>query len=125
MVIKFRAKAITGEWVYGNFIHDKRFKGMSNEFRIHDQDTGMESDVLEDSIGMYIGKKDPNGFEIYTGDKVYRHETDCSGRMFMATHVVIYNELNFEFCLLCLQSAIFAEGALSHIQDGVDLKLKR
>lgn len=52
--IKFRAKSISNsEWVYGNYIHSKRFEGWSNEFRIHNADTGLESDVEINSIGQF------------------------------------------------------------------------
>lgn len=66
-IIKFRAKAISGGWVYGNFIHSKRFEGCSNEFRIHNQVTGLESDIIIETLGEFI-RLDKNGLEIYEGD---------------------------------------------------------
>jgi hypothetical protein len=65
--IKFRAKAMTGEWVYGNFIHSKRFEGCFNEFRIHDQETGIEHDVFPETVGQFTGRFDKYGNEIYEG----------------------------------------------------------
>jgi uncharacterized phage protein (TIGR01671 family) len=65
---KFRGYAIHGGWVYGNFIHSKRFHGCSNEFRIHDTFTGMESDVIPESVGHFTGLQDRNGIDIYEGD---------------------------------------------------------
>lgn len=54
----FKAKSVSsGEWVYGNFIHSKRFAGLANEFRIYDQDTGVEHDIDPDTLCMATGMK--------------------------------------------------------------------
>jgi uncharacterized phage protein (TIGR01671 family) len=75
--IKFRAIAISsGEFVYGNFIHSKRFAGCSNEFRIHDCDTGMESDIDVSTLGQFISAKDWRGRELYEGDEVVVFKKD-------------------------------------------------
>ena len=66
--IKFRAKSVSGGWVIGNFIHSKRFKGCSNEFRIHNTENGLESDIEIDTLGEYAGLADQNGIDIFEGD---------------------------------------------------------
>lgn len=67
--IKFRGKSIYGNiWVYGNLIHSKRFSGCSNEYRIHDIDTGLEHDVIPETVGQFIGLTDKNKKEVFVGD---------------------------------------------------------
>ena len=63
--ILFRAKALSGEWVQGNFIHSKRFAGCFNEYRIYDQDTGFEHDINLETVCRYIGITDKNGKLIF------------------------------------------------------------
>ena len=69
--ILFRAKAVSsGQWVYGNFIHSKRFEGCGNEFRIHCMETGLESDIEISTLAQFIGVTDKNGDKIFEGDIV-------------------------------------------------------
>ncbi|WP_159467980.1 YopX family protein [Dyadobacter sp. 3J3] len=72
--IIFRAKSVhNGEWVYGNFIHSKRFAGCGNEFRIHNPETGLESDVIPETVGQFIGMEDIKTIAIYEGDIVQEY----------------------------------------------------
>lgn len=68
--IIFRAKLFSGDWVYGNFIHSKRFEGCGNEYRIHNIETGLEIDVIPDTVGQFTGLTDVYGKQIFEGDLV-------------------------------------------------------
>ena len=64
--ILFRAKNMQDEWVYGNYIHSKRFAGCFNEHRIHNQETGLESDIDPETVGQLLVKTEYETF--FEGD---------------------------------------------------------
>ena len=83
--ILFRAIAIHGnEWVFGNYIHSKRMSGRSCEYRIVNQDTGLESDIIPETLGQFTGLLDKNGKMIFEGDKV--QSTTIHNRQWIIEH---------------------------------------
>lgn len=68
--IKFRGKAINGDWVYGLLTKKKiRNSGtISCAIATGNCSLGETVPVIEETIGEFTGCKDINGVEIYDGD---------------------------------------------------------
>lgn len=94
--IKFRAiSECRGEgWVYGDLRHYAR-NSHTEKWTIYDPATGIETDIVEDTIGQFTGMVDYVGSKVFEGDILRLH---IDGNEFVGS--VEYNNYygHFAFC---------------------------
>ena len=91
--IKYPSDIINGFW-YGDLIHYA-----NGDIYIRQVETGMENEVIPESVGQFTGVVDKNGVGIYEGDILLDVEFDENGNNISSKFPVVYDYSKCQFAI--------------------------
>ena len=91
--IKYPSDIISGFW-YGDLIHYA-----NGDIYIRQVETGMEQEVIPESVGQFTGVVDKNGTRIYEGDILLDVDFDENGNNISSKFPVVYDYSKCQFAI--------------------------